>query len=55
METLVGDGMFLLGKQIGGGSFGTIYEGIYKYNKMQIGEWREGKKKVAIKMEPIRS
>lgn len=45
METTVGEGMFLLGKQIGGGSFGTIFEG----------DWREGKKKVAIKMEPVRS
>lgn len=27
METLIAEGMFILGKQIGGGSFGTIYEG----------------------------
>jgi hypothetical protein len=27
METLVGEGNFLLGKKIGKGSFGTIFEG----------------------------
>ena len=28
METVIGGGMFILGKQIGGGSFGTVYEGM---------------------------
>jgi hypothetical protein len=27
METVIGGGMFVLGKQIGGGSFGTVYQG----------------------------
>lgn len=27
METLIGEGMFTLGKKIGSGAFGTIYEG----------------------------
>ena len=56
METVIGGGMFILGKQIGGGSFGTVYEGIslwgLKTKLCSLGEWREQSKKVAIKMEP---
>jgi serine/threonine protein kinase len=56
METLIGEGMFTLGKKIGSGAFGTIYEGKTHQNVKQIlGMWREGQKKVAIKMEPKRS
>lgn len=27
METLIGEGMFTIGKKIGSGAFGTVYEG----------------------------
>ena len=31
METLIGGGMFTIGKRIGSGAFGTVYEGIGYY------------------------
>lgn len=59
METVIGGGMFVLGKQIGGGSFGTVYQGKFSAPdatiKPSVGELRETNKKVAIKMEPHKS
>jgi hypothetical protein len=59
METVIGGGMFVLGKQIGGGSFGTVYQGKFCAPDATInpyvGELRETNKKVAIKMEPHKS
>lgn len=44
METLISAGQFSLGKKIGSGAFGTIFEGT----------WLDGvKRKVAIKTEHI--
>jgi serine/threonine protein kinase len=46
METLISQGQFTLGKKIGQGAFGTIYEGVWQ-------ECGVSKRKVAIKTEPV--
>ena len=46
--------MFILGKKFGGGSFGTIYEGILCLFVF-IGLFKENNKQVAIKIEPKNS
>ena len=41
METLIGEGMFTLGKRIGSGAFGTIYEGKIAKNTKKYQECGE--------------